>query len=1041
MQRKRVSPFTVVVVAICLSLVGLALFSRLSLRLMPSAEMPNITISFRMPNATSQVVETEVTSVLEAMFSRMNGLNSISSTSGNGYGSINLSLDKNIDIDVARFEASSIVRQTWERLPDGVSYPSLYVRQAESGADRAFLVYTLNSSDDASSIISIVDEVFKTGFSDISEVSGVDISGANNKEWVLTCNTDILESLHVDRSAIVDVLRTYQFDVCVSDFHIRIADADTILDLSDMSVVSRKGEVIPIERLVHVDHYEAAATSYFRVNGLNSIYLTFSAAEDANQIAARNKVVKRIEQLKLLLPSDFEMHKIYDATEHISDELDKIYFRSGLTLLILLLFVWISTFSWRQMVIITICLVVNLFVAIIFYNAFDIGIHVYSLAGITISLNLIIDNAIVMSSHWRRHHNMLAILPIVAATLTTIAALSIIFFLDEELRLKLMDFAAVLIVNLLVSIVVALYLVPALLSLIGEGKDINGKRWMKRFSVKSNRVYLKYIRFIVRYRRWMTVVVILAFGTPIFLLPSKLEGDGRWETLYNETIGSEMYQNVLRPVVDVALGGTLRLFVEHVYEGSYFSEEGEVTLYVNASLPYGSTINQMDALIRRMESYLSTFDEIKQFTTNINSAMRAQIAITFTPEYEYSSFPYVLKSNIISKALQLGGGSWSVYGLPDHGFSNDVREQAGTYRIRLMGYNYDELCMWADSVKKDLLSYKRIKTVEINSRFTHWKDDYTEYVLTPNMEALSRFRLTAQMLFSALNPVFASDQRCNTVWIDNKNENIILKSVQSDRYDVWTLLNMPFVIGQQTFKVGDVCTLVRQTASPIIEKTDQQYRLCLQYEYIGTGKMGQRNMEKVEKKFKALLPLGYTMECYRPQYGWGKNDSKAYLLIGLVVMLILFISSILFNSLRFPFSIIGIIPISFVGLFITFYIFGINFDQGGYAAMILLCGITVNASIYIVNEFLCQKKRCITVSDLYDYQRAFRAKIVPILLTMLSTVLGFLPFMIGSEKESFWYPLAVGTVGGLLLSLIGVVLILPALCLRRKDISKRRKSC
>ena len=109
--------------------------------------------------------------------------------------------------------------------------------------------------------------------------------------------------------------------------------------------------------------------------------------------------------------------------------------------------------------------------------------------------------------------------------------------------------------------------------------------------------------------------------------------------------------------------------------------------------------------------------------------------------------------------------------------------------------------------------------------------------------------------------------------------------------------------------------------------------------------------------------------------------------------------------------------------------------------MILLCGITVNASIYIANEFLCQKKRHITVSDLYDYQRAFRAKIVPILLTMLSTVLGFLPFMIGSEKESFWYPLAVGTVGGLLLSLIGVVLILPALCLRRKDISKRRKVC
>lgn len=1042
MQRKRISPFSVVVVALCVSFIGLALFPQLSLRLMPSAEMPNITVSFGMSNATSQVVETKVTSVLEAMLSRMSGVQSISSTSGNGYGSISVSLDKNADIDVARFEVSSLVRQAWGDLPEGVTYPSIHVRQAESDADRAFLVYTLNSTADASQIQTIVDEVFKTSFSDITEISGVDISGAKSKEWLLTYNADILNALDVDRTAVADVLRSYQFDVCVSGVNISISDSEKELDLSTMSVVSRKGECIPLERLVTVDHYETAATSYFRVNGLNSIYLTFNASEEANQIAARNKVVSRIEELKSRLPADFELHNIYDATEYISQELDKIYFRSGLTLLILLLFVWMTTFSWRQMLIISIGLAVNLFVALIFYKLFDIGIHVYSLAGITISLNLIIDNSIIMLSHWRRHHNLTAILPIVAATLTTIAALSIIFFLDDELRLQLVDFSAVLIINLLASIAVALYLVPALYQLMGEGNQSTSRKWMRRLSVRMDKVYRGYIKFIVRRRRWISLVSVLAFGLPVFLLPPKLEGDGRWQNLYNTTIGSDTYQNTIRPVVDVALGGALRLFVQKVYEGSYFSDEREMTLYVNATLPYGSTISQMDALVRRMESYLSTFDQIKQFTTRIHNAQRAQITITFTPKYEYSAFPYTLKQNIITKALQLGGGSWSVYGLPDNGFSNDVREQSGSYHITLKGYNYDDLCMWADSVKQDLLTHKRIKSVDINSRFTHWKDDYTEYVLTPNMEAMSRYGLTANVLFAALNPIFAENQRCNLVWVDGKHEYIVLRSLQSERYDVWTLLNMPFAMGDRTFKVGDVCSLVRQSAPAVIEKVNQEYRLCLQYEYIGTSKMGARNLESIEKKYKVQLPLGYSIECRRVQYSWGGGENSAYLLIGMVIVMILFITAVLFNSLRLPFSIIGVIPISFVGLFLTFFLFGVNFDQGGYAAMILLCGITVNASIYIVNEYLCQRKRHVTAKPLQAYQRSFRAKIVPILLTMLSTVLGFIPFMVGTQKEPFWYPLAVGTVGGLVLSIVGVVLILPALCLRRKDlgfVSKKRK--
>ena len=173
-------------------------------------------------------------------------------------------------------------------------------------------------------------------------------------------------------------------------------------------------------------------------------------------------------QTRALLPAGYEMHANYDATAYIQEELHKIYVRTGLTLLILLLFVLLITREMRYLALIVVSLAVNLCVAVIFYYLLGLEMQLYSLAGITISQSLVIDNTIVMTDHIRRRHNREAFLSILAATLTTMGALVIVFFLDEEIRLDLQDFAAVVIINLAVSLLTALFLVPALI-----GRSIN----------------------------------------------------------------------------------------------------------------------------------------------------------------------------------------------------------------------------------------------------------------------------------------------------------------------------------------------------------------------------------------------------------------------------------------------------------------------------------------------------------------------------------------------------------------------------------------
>lgn len=160
-----------------------------------------------------------------------------------------------------------------------------------------------------------------------------------------------------------------------------------------------------------------------------------------------------------------------------------------------------------------------------------------------------------------------------------------------------------------------------------------------------------------------------------------------------------------------------------------------------------------------------------------------------------------------------------------------------------------------------------------------------------------------------------------------------------------------------------------------------------------------------------------------------KNE---YFLLLLVIGIIFITTSILFNSLKQPLAIIFTIPISYIGVFLTFYLFELDFDQGGFAAFVLLCGITVNASIYILNEYnnICRLKP--KLSGRSAYVKAWNAKVIPIFLTVVSTILGFVPFMIGEEKEAFWFPLAAGTIGGLVMSLIGIFFYLPIFSLSLK---------
>ena len=1047
---RTLSPFTLIVAFVCLSLVGLALLPQLPVKLSPSHTLPRLTVSFTMPGNASCVIEAEVTSRLEAMLTRVKGVKNVNSTSDNGSGSITLELDKHADMETARFEVSAIVRQAWSQLPEGVSYPQIRANRSNERASRPFITYTLNAPASPVLIQRYAEEHIKPVVGQLKGIYKVDLRGATPMEWRLEYDNVQLERLGITLPDIqAAIARHYEKEflgICPvtkgagNKEWIRLVRTatgkETEFHPEEILLEAADGTLIGLEKLIRVTHEEAAPTSYYRINGLNSIYMNVTAEETANQLELAKEVRQTMWKLQQKMPPGYEVHISYDATEHIQKELDKIYFRTGLTVLILLLFVALITWNLRYLLLIVTSLSVNLAIAFIFYYLFGLEMQLYSLAGITISLNLVIDNTIVMADHIRRKHNLEAFMAVLAATLTTVGALAIIFFLDDKLRLDLQDFAAVVIINLLVSLFVALFFVPAMIQKIGiEGEK--KKTWgmgLKRKAVVFSRLYVRWIGWLCRHKALACVLLVLAFGLPVFLLPEKIEGEGRMATYYNKMFDHTTYKEKVKPIVDKVLGGSLRLFVEEVYEGSYFNRgEGETVLSVYASLPNGSTLEQMNTLVKKMETFLSEYKEIKQFQTSIYNPREATIRIFFTKENQWGSFPYVLKEKVIGRALDLGGGSWQVYGLQDKGFSNVTQEHAGQLRVKMYGYNYDELAHWGDSLKRKLLGRRRIKEVTVNSEFSYFKDDYSEFFLDLDKHRMAKENITGMQLFNALRPVFGRNISCVGIVYDGQSEMLKLTSRQSGEYDVWSLANIPFRINGNSYKLADFARVEKGLSPQRVAKENQQYRLCLQYEYIGSGSQGRRLLKKDLEEFNAALPMGYVAEDAQEEWSWGEKDNRQYALLLIVIAIIFFTTSILFNSLKQPLAIIFVIPISYIGVFLTFWLFKLNFDQGGFASFVLLCGITVNASIYILNEYNAVRRRFPHRVPVRAFVKAWNAKVMPIFLTVVSTVLGFVPFMMGTDKDAFWFPLAAGTIGGLLMSVIGIFIYLPVFTLKAHE--------
>lgn len=1038
-------------------IIGGALLPKLNVQYSPKRESNVISVSFGYQAASARIVEQEVTSKIEGALNSLDGVVNVRARSYYGGGSVSLTFKKGTKMEAARFAVATQIRQIYDRLPQGVSYPSVSSSISGNSSSTLLLMYTINADMPADRIVKYAQDLIVSPLSRVEGIESVRTSGAQPFEWVITFDPNSLRSAELTPSDLSAAFNEYFRNNIVGSMVVddklmllKLRSEDLDVSLERIPVKKVNGRLYYVGDFATVSYQEMEPDFYDRYNGLNTISVSVYAQEGINSIKVAENVRNRMLELQENFPDNYTIKLDYDSSTSLKEEIHKIFKRSILSLLILLVFVLAVSRSFKYLGVIALSITANLLIAVIFYYLLGIDIELYSMAGITVSLGIIIDTAIVMTDHYAYYRNRSVAFSITGALLTTIAAMMIIFFLPEEQKLNLIGFVWVIILNLSISLFVAFLLIPAMLdriSLTTDGGVIHSGWRYKRWLVGVSGKYGKYIAWGRRHRWIYIVVLVLGFGLPIRLLPNQVSRGKEYRIennvvyynsdpnryrgglvgLYNCTIGSKWYQKH-KKIFEVSLGGAFNWFkskennLSYIFSNISGSQDNRVVLNVSAQMPEGTNARQMNQVMKEMENWLSQFDQIESYSTTIGGNY-GSMTIHFKKKYERTGFPHMLKQQLWTKAVGYGAATWYVSALDqeDHSLSNSVVQTSFDHSIPIYGYNYDMLYRFAQMLMDSLKVNKRVSATGLSAEWRQmagnefYLDFNKERIVNNNLNVGSYNNYLSEQLFN---------RTIGTVFDGSESSNVRLVSSQADYFDLWHITNDMVVIDNTPTRMSDVGSLTKSKTSMDIERNNQQYVLNVGFNFVGSSYLCEKMVSEKVKHMNQILPLGFSVggeSFYNYYSSSGKKQSG---LIVLVILVIFMICSIMTESLVKPLSVILMIPVGLIGLFLVFPMFHTQFSSGGFASMVMLCGIVVNAGIYIMSEYRTVSDKSRT-PEVKRFVKAFNRKVIPTLLTIISTVLGLIPFLFDGKTQTFWFSFAIGVMGGMLFSILGLFFYFP----------------
>ncbi len=1006
---------------LAIAIVGLISYTRLPVDLLPSMNWPWVTIVTTWPGAGPKEVETMVSKPIEDAVVSLNKLKHIRTFNREHVSVVILEFDMSADADVVLQETQRVVNATRAQLPEDVKEPQLIKSDL---AALPVLRLAVSSNLPGPELYALIDQKIRPRIEQIDGVGQVVISGAEEREIQVNVDPERLRTHGLSLADVNRVLMADNLDVPAGkvygqsqDFTVRLAGKyATVEEIERTRIPLANGSAIFLRDVAQVADTIKAERSLARLDKNAALGIQIVKQAQANSVQVSANIRSELRRLETQYHDLLHFEVAQDITNFTRNAIAEVQRNVAEALFVVALVLLVFLHSFRNSLIVLIAIPISLISTFITMAIFGFSINLMTMMSLGMVIGVLVDDSIVVLENiyrWLKKgsdpktaaiqgRNEIG-LAAVSITLVDVVIFLPIAFITGMVGNIFREFSMVFVTAVLVSLLVSFTITPLLASRLNRLENVEGEKWMRGFAK--------------RFEQWFHSL----------------------EEQYRSILAWALdHRGKVILITSACMIGSIAL-IPLGFIGADFipaTDRGEFALFTK--MPLGTTLEESNAVIARIEDYLLTLPDVEKIYTVVgqqegemgisNDPRLGTIQVKLKEDKRDRVQPTRITQNQIAKYVRsIPGMDVTVNDIGMFGMANSSPIQ---YEIR--GQDLDTVQVAVQHAMKTLRQIPGARDVQ-----TSYELGSPEMQIIVDRAKAANSLLTpgevALALRNAVNGSIVTRFRTGEVEVD-------VRSILSPRYrsdpSLVTAIELPNHAGQM-IKLGDVARIERTAGPSGINRKDRERLVTVSANVVG------RSLGEVQGDFDQAMarytpPAGVSFHAFGDVENMRTMISELLTAIILSIIFVYMILVTLYESYVHPFAVMFSVPVALVGALVGLALTGYSLSMFSMIGILILMGLVTKNGILLVDFTNQLRERGMECRDAILAAGPMRLR--PIVMTTATMVVGMLPLALslgtGSDMRA---GMGIVIIGGLISSLLLSLVLVPVMYTYLDRFSRRAK--
>ena len=1013
-------PVFATMLVLVLVVLGIVSYPNIGVDLFPKVDLPIVNITTRLKGASSEIMDIDVTDKIEESINTINGVKTISSTSTEGSSVITVEFVLERDIDLAIQDVREKISIIRTKLPTDIDEP--IVEKVDPDATPV-LWFALHGDKSVRDLSTYADEILKEQLQRISGVGAIRLYGLRLRQARIWLDSDRIRAYGITAQDIMRALQRENVELPggriesdTKEYTIKVkGEFPTIQQFNDLIVGHYKGATIRIRDVGRAEDGMEEKRSMARFNGITSISVGIQKQSGTNTVEVVDRVKSELKNISKNLPQGMNLAVAFDQSDFIKRSISEVQHHLIYGGLFAILAVLLFLRKFRTTIISALAIPASVISTFAIMNAFGFTFNNMSMLALSLSIGILIDDAIIVIENIQRHieegmspreASFFATSEIGLAVSATTLAIVVIFipvaFMKGIIGRFFLQFGLTVVFAVLVSWFISFTLTPMMASIFlkqhketsgepsstGEGKLAQAKLRWREFSRKASDLFEReYVKIEGHYKRLLN----LALG-------------------YRKTV-------LAIAVIAFAMG----LFLTKFIGKEFIPSEDQSRLVVRLQMPVDYSVDEVDRMGKRAEEVAKKFPEVRTILYSQGGGQtrepnKANMSMNLVPKSQRKKSQNQIKSELRRALRNIPGLRASVEDVSLIG--GGQRQVPIMYSIR--GRDLKSL---QDYTREIVAQFSKLPgIVDLDTSLETGKPEVRVFI---DRDKAADLGVDVASVAEAVNLLISGEVDITKFKDEAKGR----------RYDVRVRLNPqdrvnPEDLGRLYVRANDgrmvqlsnVAQLQEAGGSSMINRVDRQRAITI-FANLELKPLGQAK-DELDTISAKVLTADYSGR-YKGQADT-MSESFGYLMFAMLLGIVMayMVLAAQFESFGQPIIVLLSMPFSFIGAFGALFVFNQTLNIFSFIGLILLMGLVKKNAILLVDYTNVLRERGLPLREAVIQAGPVRLR--PILMTTLAMILGMMPIAIGiGEGAETRSPMAMATIGGLLTSLLLTLVVVP----------------